>query len=644
MATINHWFLNEFVPALCRTFLHSLWQGLLAALLGAVIFLCTKRSGAVVRYNSLLLLFFGMVIVSTITFVRELNRLTEVSAGPTFLSSSVPPGEFANLPSTFTTEETTSAGQEVYSFIDRNAFLLMSLWTFFFVLHLFRMLIGLRHIQSLQRKEVQPSSSEWTKWIQDQSLDLGITRPVQVLESALIKVPAAIGFFKPVILLPVGLLTGLPPTQVEGILRHELAHIKRGDYLVNLLQRMVDALFFFNPAMVWLSSLIRRERESCCDDIAIQSPKNGPAYVEALLSFQSWHQPPSIAMSLSTGRNNLLRRAKRILIRENDSLTKREAIGLLLGTMLFTTGLLSFRSIDDDQPVNNEVEAKRELAASQPDSFIIPAASFATSLLQDTVPSPMKKDTVRKKAFKKIITNKVDDGKGKTEQIIATDKEGTEYRIRKEGGQVKQLKVNGKTISKEAEQQYTAEMDAIQQQQEQQAKTRELREQKQALARTQQLVKQTDLLNKRLLKLDNDHQNKKRELLNRQHEILKKQQNLLQNNKTLLHRPKGYFDSLRRNQVFPKKISAFGGSKPKFLSGGMNPTLGAILQDLKAQQMITDEARVSFILREGELVIDGKAQPQNIYEVFRKKYLKSPGDRFSYYRDGNTTKTEVNIQ
>ena len=272
-----------------------------------------------------------------------------------------------------------------------------------------------------------------------------------------------------------------------------------------------------------------------------------------------------------------------------------------------------------------------------------PHISPATLLMQDTVP-PAKRDTAGKKRFRKIITNKVDDGKGKTEQIIATDKEGTEYRIRKEGGKLKQLEVNGKAISKEAEQQYSAEIEAIQQHQEQQAKTRELREQKQSLARTQQLIKQKDLLDKRLLKLDNQHQNKKQELLNRQQELLKKQQSILQHKKDLLHRPKGQFDSLKRNHLFPKKISAFGGSKPKFLSGGMNPTLGAILQDMKAQQMIADESRVSFTLREGELVIDGKVQPQNIYEVFRKKYLKSSGDRFSYFRDGNTTKTEVNIQ
>jgi hypothetical protein len=365
--------------------------------------------------------------------------------------------------------------------------------------------------------------------------------------------------------------------------------------------------------------------------------------VQALLSFEQAKTPARYAMTFNNRKGHLLQRVKRILLKENHPLSTKEGLGLMTGIILLAVGLVAFRTKGDEQPGRKEAEGKIVMSAELEKALSSPQISPSTLVIKDTVP-PVKRDTVAKKRFKKIITNKVDDGKGKTEQIIATDKEGTEYRIRKEGGELKQLEVNGKAISKEAEQQYSAEIEAIQQHQEQQAKTRELREQKQSLARTQQLIKQKDLLDKRLLKLDNQHQNKKQELLNRQQELLKKQQSILQHKKDLLHRPKGQFDSLKRNQLFNKKISAFGGSKPKFLSGGMNPTLGAILQDMKAQQMIADESRVSFTLREGELVIDGKVQPQNIYEVFRKKYLKSSGDRFSYFRDGNTTKTEVNIQ
>jgi len=88
-----------------------------------------------------------------------------------------------------------------------------------------------------------------------------------------------IGLVKPAILVPLGLLSNLPPGQVEAVLLHELAHIRRKDYLVNLLQSFAEAIFFFNPAVLWISSLIREERENCCYDIAIGGIKNKNKFI-----------------------------------------------------------------------------------------------------------------------------------------------------------------------------------------------------------------------------------------------------------------------------------------------------------------------------------------------------------------------------
>jgi beta-lactamase regulating signal transducer with metallopeptidase domain len=85
------------------------------------------------------------------------------------------------------------------------------------------------------------------------------------------------------------MLTTLPASEIEAILLHELAHIRRRDYLVNLLQSFSDIIFFFNPAVLWLSSLIRDERENCCDDIAIGEVKNKKQFIHALLSFQEYN-------------------------------------------------------------------------------------------------------------------------------------------------------------------------------------------------------------------------------------------------------------------------------------------------------------------------------------------------------------------
>ena len=109
----------------------------------------------------------------------------------------------------------------------------------------------------------------WQERLDRLARALRLSRPVALLESCLAEVPVVIGYVRPVILMPVGLLAGLPAGQVESILLHELAHIRRHDYLVNLLQTSVEGLLFYHPAVWWISGVIRAERENCCDDLVV---------------------------------------------------------------------------------------------------------------------------------------------------------------------------------------------------------------------------------------------------------------------------------------------------------------------------------------------------------------------------------------
>ena len=118
----------------------------------------------------------------------------------------------------------------------------------------------------LRRRGVCGASERWQKELARLSRQLRLSRPVQLLESCLADVPMVLGHFRPVILIPVGVLAGLPAGQIEAILLHELAHIRRFDYLVNVLQRLVEGLLFYHPAVWWISRVIRAERENCCDD------------------------------------------------------------------------------------------------------------------------------------------------------------------------------------------------------------------------------------------------------------------------------------------------------------------------------------------------------------------------------------------
>ena len=115
---------------------------------------------------------------------------------------------------------------------------------------------------------------------------LAISAPVRILESAALQVPAAIGVLRPVVLLPVSSLTGLPVEQIEALLAHELAHIGRHDYLVNLIQSAAETLLFYHPAVWWVSGRIRIERENCCDDLAVAATGDAMVYARALVDLE----------------------------------------------------------------------------------------------------------------------------------------------------------------------------------------------------------------------------------------------------------------------------------------------------------------------------------------------------------------------
>jgi GWxTD domain-containing protein len=126
-------------------------------------------------------------------------------------------------------------------------------------------------------------------------------------------VPVVVGYVRPVILMPVGLMTGLPAEQVEAILLHELAHMRRHDYLVNLLQTVVEGLFFYHPAVWWISRVIRAERENCCDDLVVATQGDALAYAAALTALEDHRGTVREAVLAATG-GSIVTRVRRLLV------------------------------------------------------------------------------------------------------------------------------------------------------------------------------------------------------------------------------------------------------------------------------------------------------------------------------------------
>ena len=165
-----------------------------------------------------------------------------------------------------------------------------------------RLLSGWILAERLRIRLVRPAPQEWRQAFERLKNRMRIPGDVRLLVSSLVESPAVVGWLRPVVLVPVGALAGLPADQVEALLLHELAHIRRQDYLVNGLQGLVETLLFYHPAVWWISGHIRAERELCCDDATVSVTGDALAYAMALSELESTRQAwPRPAMAAAGG-------------------------------------------------------------------------------------------------------------------------------------------------------------------------------------------------------------------------------------------------------------------------------------------------------------------------------------------------------
>jgi len=313
---------DNIAKAIAWTLIHSLWIGLLFAAVAGIIVTLSKRSAARLRYHLLCATLMAFVAVMTFTLFREIGTNSGITAATAAAAA------FAPIRSIV---QQSDVVRQLIAFLNQQSTVIFLIWIVFFILKSIRLTGGMLYIRKIRTRNTMAVPAQWQKKLKEFCAKISISRPVTLLQSELISTPVAIGWLKPVILVPVGMLCQLSPEQVETILLHELAHISRQDYLVNIMQGIVEAVFFFNPALIWLSSLIRQEREACCDDMVLANISLKSDYLEALLAMGSNGGNVNLAMSLSSGGNQLKRRMKRMIYLENQKLSFRETFSLLLG-------------------------------------------------------------------------------------------------------------------------------------------------------------------------------------------------------------------------------------------------------------------------------------------------------------------------
>ena len=174
-----------------------------------------------------------------------------------------------------------------------------------------RLLMGFISAAALRRSRHAPVRTEWQQTLDRLIERMHVSRSVRLLPTDRVESPSVIGWLRPVILAPVGVLSGLAPEQVEALLAHELAHVRRHDYLVNVLQGIAESLLFYHPAMWWISNQIRAEREHCCDDLAVAASGDVLVYARALAELEAM-RPAHFKAALSANDGSLLRRIQRL--------------------------------------------------------------------------------------------------------------------------------------------------------------------------------------------------------------------------------------------------------------------------------------------------------------------------------------------
>lgn len=248
------------------------------------------------------------------------------------------------------------------------AYLFVLLW---FAVKLF---VQLQAANSLRYKGIVTIQDDMQEFFSYLVETMHLQRPVQLFISTQIDIPATLGFLKPIVLLPATAVTHLTAAQLEAVLLHELAHIKRNDYFWNLLLSVSETMMFFNPFALLLIGIARRERENSCDDHVMNYQQNAAVYAEALLNVEKARvRNPQLVMALGDNKHHLMDRVKRIL---NIPAEKNKISTRLLALLLFTIVFASMGwLIKQRQPA---AETKQTLATKQPEKQMLRTVFFTT--------------------------------------------------------------------------------------------------------------------------------------------------------------------------------------------------------------------------------------------------------------------------
>jgi beta-lactamase regulating signal transducer with metallopeptidase domain len=336
-------FLNsQWTEAVGLTILDSLWQGALVLLFCFFILLFMKKARPAYRFNLVLIALMSLPMLSGITLYRHLDFSQVESSVPLEVSI-----DFTSVPQDFIATDSPKtvaieplAKQSPFSFWLRwtaqNADIALAIWLIGALLFTIRMLGGFIFLNRLKTKAKLIEDSALLINLDQFCKQLKIKGKVILKQSEAISSPLVMGVLKPVIIFPLGLIQALPTEEIEAILLHELAHIKRNDFLINIVINVLQVVYFYHPAFWWLNAQLDDEREYDCDESTVLLTSNPLVLAKALTRISEFNlQPSTPALAFAGRRNQMLKRIKRIVQRQPQT-------NWLSGLLSFSLLLLSF--------------------------------------------------------------------------------------------------------------------------------------------------------------------------------------------------------------------------------------------------------------------------------------------------------------
>jgi beta-lactamase regulating signal transducer with metallopeptidase domain len=341
--------------------IHFTWQTFLIAMITGFLLFILHKAGAKIKYMICCGALALIVVLPIATVMIAANQQNHPLI--TFRAGTNPPVETKDiywdkvLIGTQYRRQAASipALNAVIRHVEKNLPGLILVWlsgVFLFSAYRFTGFINLHfRIQSF----LSPLESTWENSLQQLIRRLQIRQKIRLFQSTVVSVPSVIGWMKPILLIPISFFSGMNPRYIESIILHELAHIRRYDYLVNMIQVVVETLGFFHPMVWWLSHCIREEREHCCDDWAVQVLGDRLIYVKSLVHLEESRQLN--ALVLAANGSNLFQRIARIL---NQPVRRSYSASML--TFIFSIGTLSLFLFSGFARFSNAVENPADFA------------------------------------------------------------------------------------------------------------------------------------------------------------------------------------------------------------------------------------------------------------------------------------------